>query len=189
MQSDDKLIAYVQSRLTPQERDEFEGEMAQNPALSAQVAALASVRTVMEDSGDEVPSDGWARFSDRLDIQNPVAVNDNRPFRLSLLQAACVAVLAVVGWEAVDRTLMSEPATGFVTASADIDGPAAQVIFAQGTTIAQINALLLEVEGAISRGPSAIGMFMVTFTDEAARDAAIRAMTTRSDIVSEVFEN
>lgn len=189
MASDDKIRAYANARLSQDERDAFESEMAGDASLRAEVAALTAAQKVFANDTHDMPKHGWARLSDRIDAQDPRAANDNRPFRFSLLQAACIAVTAILGWELVGSTLLSnEPAT-YTTASAEVAGPALQVVFSSDAAVSGITEVLADLNGSIVDGPSALGLYVVAFPDDATRDAAFDALGQRSDIVSEVLKD
>lgn len=193
MLTDDKVLAFTQSRMSPDERKAFEQEMSGDADLRAQVAAMAAVRDVFakeQESASDFPGSDWDALEARIDEQSqPTAANDNRPFRLSLLQAACIALASVLGWQAIQSSVFSPDPTSFQTASGGIAGAALQIIFAADATQADVTLLLSELNGRIVDGPSAIGLYIVSFDDLAARDAAYDALHGRSDIAQDVFNN
>lgn len=189
MTIDDKIRAYAHSRLSQEERAAFESEMANDPALHAEVSAITAVQAALGQDVDDMPGHGWARLSDKIDAQGFHAANDNSFFRWSLLQAACIAVAAVLGWQVIGSALLSpEPAT-YTTASAEAAGPSVQIVFSSMAVMSDVSETLVGLDGRIVDGPSALGLYVVEFPDVATRDAAFAAMNARTDIVSEILKN
>lgn len=188
MTTEDKMLAFTQSRLSPQDRQAFELEMSNDPDLRAQVAVMTAVRDAFANDGDDKPSGIWNDLSDRIDAEAPHAANDNRRFGFSVLKVASIALAAIIGWQIVENTIFSQDGAAFQTASMADIGPSFQVFFTADAGLSDITLLLTEFNGRIVDGPSALGIYTVAFTDVSERDAAFSVLTERADIAEEVLK-
>lgn len=187
MDRDDKILKYVQDRLNAQERAAFEVEIAGDADLSAQIAALTGARTAMVPGDTPDVATGWSRLSAQIDAERSSPANDNRPILLSLLQVACIAVASVLLWQIVVSPLLNDRQGIYAPASVEAEGPQLQVIFAETATFGDVSSLLNALDGTIVSGPGALGLYRISFVDEAARTAAQEALAGRSDLVANVL--
>ncbi|WP_420861220.1 hypothetical protein [Algirhabdus cladophorae] len=192
MDQDDIILAYLQGSLSPQDVADFEIAIANSPDLAAEVAALRMVKNVMAEPPLDMPQDGWDRLSKTIAAQIPAQstgkpANTNRPIRLSLLQAAGIAVAAVIGWQLVQSTLITPQGTGYLPASIEEPAFGLQVTFDADAELGQISEVLMQLDGTIISGPSAIGLYRVAFVDAASRDAAFEVLRARTDLTDEVL--
>ncbi len=181
------ILEYVQNRMSPERRDMFQAELASDPSLAAEVDVMTAAR--LELANDMVPegaaAEGWERLSA---VIAPVA-NDNRPpvFRY-LRVAAAAAVVAVGTWHfAVLPTFFAPGEATFQTASQAAEQPDVTLVFQDTATVAEISDLLLQLNGKVVDGPSALGTYQVRFGSDEERDAAIAELEARSGLVSSVF--
>ncbi len=190
MDREERLIAYMQDRLSLPERDAFEAELQTDPALAAEVDVLRAVRTEL--AHEHEPGDaaaGWSRLSAAIDAGQPAVANENRPPRLSLWQAAAVVAAAVFLWEAaVAPSLGFLEQRGYETVSEGATSPVLQVIFKEAAPVGEIAAVLQELEGNFADGPSALGVYRLSFADSNRRDAARDMLAARKDLVEVVLE-
>ncbi|MEM1431226.1 MAG: hypothetical protein AAGG09_17370 [Pseudomonadota bacterium] len=191
MDDDDRILAYVQGALGGEARAAFEREMAERPALRAEVSALAAAQSVFaEDQEDAAAAEaGWERLSRSIAAEPapalgtaPAPANLNR--RPMLLQFAAVAIGAVVLWQVLAVPYLPGPErAGFAPVSEAPAEIALRVGFAEGARVADLNALLDEIGARIVDGPGALGLFTLAFDDAAAREAAEALLTERTDLV------
>jgi anti-sigma factor RsiW len=189
MDRDEKILNYVQGRMDAQERAAFDADIAADPHLSAEIVALSAARDAMKPSGAPDIEKGWTRLSSAIDAERFRPANDNRPAFLSLVQVACVAVASVLVWQVAIAPLLGGADPVYAPASAGAEGPGLQVVFKETADIGAVSAVLITLEGSIVSGPGAMGIYRITFLDEAARDAAQAVLSKRSDLVDEVLEN
>ncbi len=188
MDREERLLAYMQDKLDAADRAAFEVEITADPALAAEVAALKAVRQEFDaETVAGARAAGWERLSAAIASQRPVATNDNRPYRLSLWQAAAAAVVAVLMWQVAAVPLLQEDPATYRTVTETVAGPGLQVIFAEDAPAGEIAAVLREVGGTVTDGPSALGIWRVSFSDAEGRDAAMAALSARTDIIESVF--
>jgi len=188
--SDDRLIAYLQGRLDEAERAAFEREMRSDPTLAAEAAALRGARERFaqeERSAEARRGAAWERFQGALPIRTPSAANDDRPFRLSLAQAAAVVVLAIGLWQFAVAPMLTGDQAAFVTVSDDAEGPTLQVVFRPDASLGEVSALLREIGGDVSSGPGALGVWRLEFEDADALDAAAQVLANRPGLVETVL--
>ena len=169
---DDRLLAYMQDRLAPEDRAAFEEELAQSPSLQAEVAILRAAADQL--GATPVPegarAEGWQRLSASIaQEQRGTPANTNRI--LPLLKVAAIAAVAITCWQLAVVPRLS-PGDGFRPASVTPAGPALRVAFAPDAPLSQVTALLAETGAQISEGPSALGLYTLSFPDAAARDSA-----------------
>lgn len=183
MDRDDTLLAYLQGKLTPEDRARFEAEMAADPALAAEVEVMRAVRTNLSDAPQHAQADAvWDRLSAAIGTP-PQAANQNRPYLRRLAGYAAVAVLAVVCWQVALVPLIGDVAPVYRTASEDGAGFPLQVRFADGATMSEITALLSDLDGTITDGPGALGLLRLSFPDEDRQQRALEALRGRAALV------
>lgn len=185
MDRDDKILAYLQDRLSSQERDQFERDMAEDAALRGEVSLMQSVRGELANEATLPDPDAlWARISADMNQPAPVA-NDNRRPWVQLVQYAAVACIAVAAWQifAVPRLGSGTGPEVFRAASEASDKFELQVKFLDTARMADVAALLADLDGTISGGPSALGIVRISFADDMRREEAFRVLTARKDLV------
>ncbi len=193
MDRDDHILAFVQGRLTADEAQAFEREMAGNRALAVEVAAMQGLRAEFKAEtavlADEARADeGWTRLEKAIDAEAPgQPANSNRAPRFSIWQTGGLIAASLALWQVVAVPLISPtPQTGYSPVSEQIDAPVLQVMFAAGADMGDVTGLLTSSGGAILSGPSAIGLYRVVFETAGARDAALGAFEARPDLVDMV---
>ncbi|MEM8957134.1 MAG: hypothetical protein AAGC86_04885 [Pseudomonadota bacterium] len=188
MDREDRLLAYLQDKMSPDDRTRFEAEMTSDQSLAAEVAAMRAVRAELA-SGDGVADmdAGWTRLSAALDEESTQPANLNRPVRLSLLQAAALVLASVLLWQvAIAPNLTGLGGPGYETVTEDRTGPVLQVIFNEDASMGEISELLRQFDGNLLDGPSTLGLYRIGFPDTAQRTAALDALTERPDLVDTV---
>lgn len=188
MDRDDKIIDYVQNRLSPSERERFEQSMARDTSLAAEVGLMQSVRTELATGPRHKNADAvWDRLSSAIDPAPETANDNRRPWREALKYAA-VAAVAVGIWQFTVMPRTTNQPGGFTTASEQSNRPTLQIRFVDTTTIADITALLGLLGGTITSGPSALGLVHVAFPDASAQQRALETLSARSDLIELVQE-
>ncbi|WP_121063346.1 hypothetical protein [Chachezhania antarctica] len=178
MDQDDRLIDYMQGRLSEEERVAFEAEMARTPALEAEVTALRAAASELGRAQvpDGARAAGWDRLSAAIDAERvPQPANTNRP--LTLLKVACIIGATVAVWQFGVVPKLPGQGPGYVTVTEEAEARhALRVAFAEDVALADLTALLQRIGARITEGPGAIGLYTLSFDDEAARDAAEAAL-------------
>jgi len=187
MDREETLLNYLQGRLDPDGHAAFEAEMAADTALRAEVELMQAVRQDLGQAPEHEKADAvWERLSQNL---TPAPANTNsRPFA-QIVRYAAVAVLAVAAWQFAVVPRIGDNDQGFRTATTPTAAFALQVKFLENTTIGEIGAVLAPLSGTITNGPSALGLVIVAFPDQASRDAAMTALSGRDDLTELVVEN
>ena len=189
MDRDDRLTAYLQGRLDPEARAAFEREVQADPALAAEVAALRDARARFAEEAEAAADRreaGWRRLSAAIAPAAPAAANENRPLRLSLVQAAAVALVAVGLWQVAAVPLLSPDDAAYRTVSEAPDAISLQIVFRADAPLGEVADLLRRLGGTVQDGPGALGVWRVAFADAQARDDAAAALADQSDLVEMV---
>ena len=188
MDRDDKILNYVQERLSPQDRAAFEASMATDAALASEVALMQSVRGAMASAPKHDKSEAvWDRLSASM-TPVPEPANTNRSPLIAVLRYAAVAAIAVTAWHLTVVPRSSGVPGGFAPATETTAAFVLQVKFADTASFGEIGALLGPLGGSISDGPTALGLVRVSFTDEISLQEAVGALNAASDIVELVVE-
>lgn len=193
MDREDRVLAYIQDRLDTNARSSFEAELASDPALSSEVAALRAARRefATEQEASEA-SQGWDRLSATIDREemglNAPANTPGAP-RFALWQVAAIVAVAVMLWEIAisSRFETSDPAR-YQTVSEGSETSVLQIVFKPDAPLGELAEILRDVDGTITDGPSAIGVYRVTFPDATKAQAAREVLSTRTRIVEMVLE-
>ena len=87
MDRDDRVLAFVQGRMTELDTRAFEREMAEDRALEVEVDAMRGLRAEFAEEATIDVADGWAQFEAALDAEaGTQPANANRAPRFSMLQ-------------------------------------------------------------------------------------------------------
>jgi hypothetical protein len=184
---DEALIAFVRGTLPREEADLIASEAEQSPELAAEIALMRGIAAAVDEEAREPAPGGlgWARLSRSLDAEGPrSAARDRRP----VWHLAASAAAAVLIWQVVALPILSSRAdreNGYAPVSEQPTGPyTLAVVFAPEATEEAIRELLQETDARISDGPSAIGLWRLSFKSDAARDAGL-ARLQAADIVED----
>ncbi|WP_372574983.1 hypothetical protein [Ruegeria jejuensis] len=188
MERDQDILDYLQDRFGPSEREAFEKTMAQDASLAAEVEVMRAVRSELGTSPKHENAEAvWDQLSAEID-GTPRAANDNRQPWQHVLRYVAAAVLAIAVWQFAIVPRLGEAPGGFRTASEQPEEFVLQVKFVDSAPFGDISDLLGTLGGAISDGPSALGLVRLSFPDAAARAEALDAMREQVNIVELVAE-
>lgn len=166
------LVFLANGTLSGAEKDRVEAAMAADPNLQAELASLRAIRTRMQ--AEALPQSpgafGQARLLRDLDREARPPTT-NRLWQGVAAAAVALFVLQTV-WVRTDDDLRL--ADGGIEAQS---GPVLTVAFSGTATEAEIRALLIALDLSIISGPSALGLYRLAATDEAARTAALARLT------------
>lgn len=190
MDREDTLLAYMQDRLGTAEREDFEGEIAADPQLAAEVVALKAVRKEAETSEASVDrTEGWNRLSAAIDAEAPKAANDNRAPWISVFKVAAMIVAAVMVWEiGIVQGLGLRAPQPYVAVSEGADAAVLQIVFKQTAVLGEVATVLADLGGTVQSGPSSLGVYRLAFADDEARDAARASLALRTDLIELMLE-
>ena len=173
--SDETLIAFVHGRLPENEAARIATEAGRQPDLAAEIALIRGITAAAAaEATDPAPGElGWARLSRAIDAE-PVRPGLHHARRLWPLAAAAAAAVLVWQLIAVPFVLPPTEMPEYAPVSERPAGePTLSVAFLPEATEADMRALLQEIDARISDGPSAIGLWQLSFADAAARDAGL----------------
>ena len=176
--TDEIVVAYLRGRLSADEARSLEGEAASRPELAAEIALMRGiVRSFDAEASAPAPGElGWARLSRAIDAEpgRTAVPRARRP----LWPLAASAAAAVLVWQLAAVPLLTRPGedAGYAPVSEAPAGFTLDVAFAADTPEGAIRELLRSVGGRISDGPSAVGLWQLSFPSAEARDAAMETM-------------
>ncbi|MGF1543327.1 MAG: hypothetical protein ACFB00_02260 [Parvularculaceae bacterium] len=184
-----RLVDLWAGRLSDAERRDAELAIADDPALAAESALQKEIAATLRDEPPAAPEAafGWRRLSKAIDAEASLARRDATAQRWR--RVAIAASVLAAGQFAVFGALRlaDNSAPAYVTASATADADRIlKVSFVEGASLGDVEALLRDADGEIASGPSAIGLYDIAFTDEAAREAGLARFEAASGLVSTV---
>ena len=179
------LIDYVSGRATSAQCTEIEQAISTSPVLAEEVAYYQGLRNVLSQKKVPVPTDelGWARLSKAIaEEAGPKAANDNHHF----WKYAAAGLGLLVGVQALflagNFTSPAEPV--YTTASqAQSELPGLHIAFNPQANADEITQTLYALKGDVTGGPSALGLYSVSFETEALRDAALSTLRAKTSII------
>lgn len=198
------IQAYILGKLDAEQAAQIEAASEGDKELAAELAIWAAARDLqVEDAASSDPGAfGWARIERAIDAQSAArSANDNSPsgrpvwFRnvIAPWQAAAAVAAAVLGWQVAVVPAITNPgadeAPAYELASGGEESEfTLRIAFTDTATEADLRAVLREVDARIVDGPSAIGLYTLSFADEAAKERAAQILAEQGDIVAEVAE-
>jgi len=178
--ADATVLAYVRGRLPAEEARRLEAEAAARPELAAEIALMRGITGTFDaEAGSPVPGElGWARLSRAIDAEPRRAAEPAPRARPRLWPLAASAAAAVLVWQLAAVPLLTRPGeeAGYEPVTEAPAGFTLDVAFAPEASEQAIRGLLRSVDGRVSDGPSAIGLWQVSFPSAEARDAAMEAL-------------
>lgn len=187
----DTLIAlipeFVNEQLGEEDRRRVQQAADHDPHVAAEIAVFRSIRQAVREGGEATTADalGWRRLQRALPPRERPATADQRPPAAPMWRAAAAVLAAVVLGQAImlsnttrDRYVTAGDPTQVVTAAVTL-----QVAFHADASEQSLRALLLDTQGQIVAGPSALGLYQLQFADQGARDAALTRLRERTDLV------
>jgi anti-sigma-K factor RskA len=177
---DETVIAYVRGRLTAEEARRVEAASAARPELAAEIALMRGiVGTFDTEARAPAPGElGWARLSRAIDAEPRRVAAPAPRARRPLWPLAASAAAAVLVWQLAAVPLLTRPGeeAAYAPVSEAPAGFTLDVTFAPEAAEGSIRELLRSVGGRVSDGPSAIGLWQLSFPSAEARDAAIEIL-------------
>lgn len=182
--NDEAMVAFVRGRMA---RDAAQGvakAVEADPKLAAELAFARGIAAALDAEASATPSPGalgWARLSRAIDAESSTAA----PLRRWLpgWQTAAAAAAAVLLWQVIAVPFIMPDGAGFEPVGEAVDA-SVSVAFAADAPEGEIRALLRSVSGRVTDGPSALGLWQVSFEDETARDAALAALEAAPIVAS-----
>ena len=178
--TDDRLIDYVRGRLPGEAAARIAAEAAARPELAAEIAMIRGVIAAFdEDASAPAPGElGWARLSRALDAEPRRAAAAPERRGAALWPMAAAAAAAVLVWQLAAVPLLTGPGQvpGYAPVTEAPAGFTLSVAFAPEAREGEIRELLRAVGGRVSDGPSAVGLWQLSFPGAEARDAAMEAL-------------
>ncbi|MGZ2258768.1 hypothetical protein [Roseobacter sp. A03A-229] len=185
---DQDILNYLQDRLTAADREAFEGAMARDASLAAEVDVMRAVRAELASAPRHENADAvWDQLSVEIDAM-PTTANDNKRPWQQMLKYAAVAVIAVAAWQVTVGPRINGAPDGFRTASEKSEAFSFQVKFVDAATLGEIAAVLVPLGGTISDGPSALGLLRLSFANASLGEEAIVVLEERTDLVEFVAQ-
>ena len=187
------LLDYVKGRVDDSLRTQIHTAAKTNTNIAEEIAYYKGLENAVQKPAEAAPFDdlGWARLARDLDKEKPTstifeAANDNsRIWRYAAIALAFTAFGQAV-FIALPDTSRNKQAT-YETVSEVSASYSLQVTFVPSAPEGAIRALFQKTGATITGGPSALGVYEVTFADEIARTKALVSFSATPEIVEAVY--
>lgn len=181
---DDALVAYANHTLDPAEQPALDAHLADCDRCREELDWLTTLRAGMQaEPLPAVDELGLARLMREVKAeQRPARAATSAPSWWRGAMAAAVLVMLVqFGVIAVQW----QPDAGYqpLSETGQEVGPVLQVRFAPAASLAEIQALLEQIEGRIVDGPGALGLYRIALPEEADHKAALATLKAADGIV------
>lgn len=182
------LLDFVKGRTTDEQAAEIRLAARSDKAIAEEIAYYEGLANALHkpETHDITDALGWARLSQAIESEaRPIAANDNT--RWWKYAAAAFAVIAAFQAALLvqSRPDVDEPI--YVAASdATAQTFSLAVAFQSDATLDEITALLRDLDGNITDGPSALGLYIISFSSDASRDQAMTALQEADAIIENV---
>lgn len=185
------LLDYVQGRASEETIAVLKTRLVTDEKLADELAYYQGLQqAVSAQKQDRVPDEiGWKRLTNAIEAERkPVAANDNG--RFWKYAAAALAVVAALQTAVIVQTPATDDDPVYVTASSDDKARfGLNVIFQPDSSTSDMTEVLRALDGDMVAGPSALGLYTVAFETEAARDAALNALSGQTELIENVTQN
>ena len=194
--TDTEIEDYLLRRMSDDEARSFERRLETDASLRKK---LDFHRTLKEAASELHPSThdtsfGWARLSRTIDAETEqrsgsTQTGNNKSLSTLISPAswriAAVAAVALVIGNIAPFSLIgvSEPAM-YIPVAQETPNAMVNIVFADEAAAADISALLQELNLQIQTGPSALGVYGVTFDNEQSAEDVIAALKEESALVT-----
>lgn len=184
---DEQLNLWANGRLPESQRRALEQKMAEDPALAREAEFARALRQTLQSQPVTPPGElGLARLQKavREEAQEtPPSRNFWKPVAIAacLMVALQAALLLGTELRQADGAVDLRPASGAGTPTAQL-----QIVFDSSATVAEIQEALLNVNGSVVAGPSALGVFHLGLAEGVSAEAAAQELRAL-EIVDEVI--
>ncbi|MEM9739293.1 MAG: hypothetical protein AAF829_05440 [Pseudomonadota bacterium] len=184
------LLDYVKGRLSSEEARAVDLYIAGSQEAAAELAYYQGLaRAAHDDTNETVFNElGWARLERALPPQHSPRDAGRGNQSIWSYAAAALGLCVVVQGALLIERQNTPPEEAYVTATAEGTGYDVVVAFSPSATEAEISMLLNRVEGEMSAGPSALGLYVVRFETAAARNTGLVALDDATGIVESASE-
>lgn len=179
---------YIQGRLSEKDMARVEDALKADPDLAADFEFQKKIsETLKSDKRVSEPGElGWAKLSRALDKESQVEAPPQRQYwRYAALALAALSLGQ--GVFITGQLSQKDDEARYVTVSqAPVNDPLLTLAFVPTATEQSIRILLKSVDANITAGPSALGLYDISFTSESARQEAMIILQTQTEIVESV---
>ncbi len=189
------ILDYVKGRAARSLRAQIEAAAKSDACVAEEIAYYKGLANSVQKPSDAAPFDelGWARLSQNIDREElthavPSAANDNgKVWRYATAALAFIAFGQATFFAFQNNSQNEQPT--YETVGEVSVGYSLQVTFISSVTENEIRTLFQKAGANITHGPSALGIYEVSFADEAARAEAEEAFSAATEVVESVYKN
>lgn len=183
---------YLRGELSEAETAEFEAYLNGNPDFQADINFQRNLMAARPDKGDASDLEfGWARLSrsiDNLDTESSVAVSSKRkPKNTAIFPAMWKAAALVLACTSIGQALYitnSQTEQHYQLASeAEAPGVTLQISFETDVNVKDVSEFLVSHKSQIISGPSKLGIYTLSFSDNEACSSMISTLTLKENLV------
>ncbi len=185
----DELIDFVRGRSSETSTARIADAAAHDPKLAAEIGVLRAMHAELERAAADEPGAQeleWARISRAINAERPAFSAQRAP-----IWRIAAAVLGVVAVGEAAYIGLADRGAGVARYATASDQPTtlqpaylAQATFSPDAVERDIRELLLSLDGRFVDGPSALGVYRVSFASADLRDAGVAALKDAHGIVA-----
>lgn len=188
------ILDYVKGRTSDSLRVQIDAAAQSHSDIAEEIAYYRGLAHSVQKPAEAAPFDdlGWARLSKDIDREEelsttPNAANDNGKIWRYAAAIFAFAALSQAMFFGFQGSRQNEQAT-YETVSEVPTDFTLQVTFASNATENDIRTLLQQTGANITSGPSALGIYEITFANKATRAAAAKAFSAVPEVIESVYE-
>lgn len=183
---------YLRGELSEAETAEFEAYLNENPDFQADINFQRNLMAARPDKGDASDLEfGWARLSrsiDNLDTESSVAVSSKRKHKnIAIFPTMWKAAALVLACTSIGQALYitnSQTDQHYQLASeAEAPGVTLQISFETDVNVKDVSEFLVSHKSQIISGPSKLGIYTLSFSDNEACSSMISTLTLKENLV------
>lgn len=190
--SDEVILAYVDGNLTKEEATALEARAAGEAALAAQIALMRGLRGARERRGpaENDLEDGWSKLSQAIHrerVPSPSWLQHIRGPKWRGAAIALAASVATLGFIGLAMRAAEDRSSSYEMAQSATPGAfLAQITFVPDASEREIRGALLAAKAQITSGPSALGVYQVSFGGAEVRERGVVLLSARKDLVESI---
>ncbi|HEY7884698.1 MAG TPA: hypothetical protein VIC08_07075 [Cellvibrionaceae bacterium] len=188
MSNEDKLVEFINGTLDDAEREQLQQALEADDLLAREAAFMGALRQGIKQEEVTPPGElGLARLKKNIkdyEQNRPqhTAASGQRWWKPAAIAASALLILQTTALVLYQDQLSDNNAMQLLSGPTVEQGAVLQVVFAPGTQLAQVQALLLAIDGDIVRGPGALGLYDIRLPENADVEQALAQLRASAQV-------